>query len=246
MTKPNLSVTAGDGSRVYRHPGTGEQVPSVTTVIKGGIPKPLLVPWAARMAAEHACANWARLSQLPTAQRIAEIKSAHDIYRERTSIVGDTVHNLIDCWSTNQPYPQFTKEVDQYANRFIDFMLDKRPEFIENEVTLWSEKHGYAGTADFIAKIDGRTVLGDVKTGRNVYPEVGLQLSALANTDFILREDGREDPLPEFDGLVALHVRPRSWNLIVVSQADECFKAFLAAKQIMEWERNIAPKVLEK
>lgn len=245
MTAPKLAVTdPKTGSRKYRHPITREHVPSVTTVIKGGIPKPALIPWAAKMAAEHAVANWLRLSAVPHEARINEIKTAYKEYTEKAADRGDIVHSLIECWSTGQPYPDWPKDVELFVDQFISFMAMERPEFIENEVTVWSNTYGYAGSADFIARIKGKVVLGDVKTGRRVYPEVGLQLAALANADFILREDGSEEPLPDIDGLVALHVRPRSWNLIPVYEADACFEAFLAAKRVMEWERNTSGNVL--
>jgi len=244
MTAPKLAVTTSTGARVYQHPLTGEQVPSVTTVIKGGIPKPALVPWAAKMAAEHAVANWTRLSTMAHPQRIYEIKNAHRTYSEERAQVGDVVHTLIECWSTGVAYPEWDDEVDAFASQFIAFMLAKRPQFIENEATLWSRKHGYAGTLDFIALIDSRVILGDVKTGKRVYPEVGLQLSALANADFLIREDGTEEPIPAIDGMAALHVRPRSWKLVEAERTAECFGAFLAAKEVMNWERNIAPHVL--
>jgi hypothetical protein len=156
------------------------------------------------------------------------------------------VHKLIECWSTGTPYPTWDKEVEKFVDQFINFMTTVRPVFLESEVTVWSRTHGYAGTADFIAMINGNVVLGDVKTGRNLYPEVGVQLSALANADFIIREDGTEEPLPAIDMLAALHVRPRSWNLNYVNKADESFQCFLAAKAVMEWQRNTAPRVLKK
>lgn len=242
MTKPVLAVQSGD-HRVYRHPRTREEVPSVTTVI-GMVSKPFLVPWAAKMAAEHAAANWYRLSKLSPEERITEIKNAHKQYAEKRADIGDAVHDLIDCWSKGTSYHEWPVEIDPYINQFISFMTEHRPEFLENEVTLWSRKHNYAGTADWIAKIDGRVILGDNKTGRRVYNEVGLQLSALANADFIIREDGTEEPLPEIEGLAALHIRPRSWKLVPVYEQGECFSAFLAARKLLYWEREIAPNVL--
>lgn len=244
MTAPSLAVTTNTGARVYRHPISGEEVPSVTTVIKGGVPKPALIPWAAKMAAEHAVANWTRLSTVPHVQRINEIKNAHRTYTEERATVGDLVHTLIECWSTGTPYPRWGDEVDSFANQFISFMIAKRPEFIENEATLWSRSHGYAGTLDFIARIGGRVILGDVKTGKRVYPEVGLQLAALANADFLIRATGEEEPIPPVDAMAALHVRPRSWKLVEVDRTAECFGAFLAAKEVMNWDRNVAPHVL--
>ena len=100
-------------------------------------------------------------------------------------------------------------------------------------------KHGYAGTADFVAKINGVVVLGDVKTGRALYPEVGLQLSALAHADFIIREDGTEVPMPPIEKMAALHVRPKTWALVYLNKTDECFDAFLAAKTSWSGRRRL-------
>jgi hypothetical protein len=244
VTNPKLSVTEKSGDRRYQHPLTREKVPSVTTVIKGGIPKPALVPWAAKMAAEHACANWLRLSKMPHDDRVNEIKNAHRVYTEKTANTGNIVHKLIECWSTGEPYPEWPKEVEGFVDQFVKFMMQSRPVFMESEVTVWSRTYNYAGTADFIARIDNQVVLGDVKTGRSLYPEVGLQLSALAHAEFIIREDGTEEPLPVIERMAALHVRPRSWKLEYVGKTEECFECFLAAKKILEWSQTVAPNVL--
>jgi hypothetical protein len=244
MTQPVLAVTDPDGSRYYVHPLTGEKVPSVTTVIKQGVPKQALVNWAARMAAEHAVKNWLRLSTMPAMARVDEIKNAHIVYTEQKADIGDIVHSLVECWSTGQPFPSYPKEVNGFVNQLIDFMTAKRPRFLENECTFWSRKYGYAGTGDFIIDVNGRVLLSDLKSGKSLWPEVGLQTSALANADFILRPDGTEDPIPHIDGIAALHVRPRSWKLVELNKADECFQGFLAAKGVADWERLVASNVL--
>lgn len=244
MTAPKLARTLADGTRRYVHPRTGEVAYSVTTIIKGGVPQPWMGPWAAKMAAEHACANWLRLSKLPHNQRIAEMKNAHVQYAEKAAKLGDIVHSLVECWMTGQAFGETPKEISGYVNNFIDFLHSERPEFIENECTVWSRTHGYAGTADFIVRVKGKTLVADLKSGRELHPEIGMQLSALAHADFILREDGTEEPLPEIQGLAGLHVRPRGWKFPEIQESEACFKAFLAAKRVMEWAQDTAPKVL--
>lgn len=244
MTKPSLSVTQPDGSRKYVHPLTGEAVPSITTIIKAGLPQPWLGPWAAKMASEHLVANWERLSGESAWVRINEGKAAYKNYAEQRAYVGDVVHDLVDCWSIGRPYPDPPREVRLYIDRFIDFLTAKRPVFLENETTFWSRTYGYAGTGDFIVKIDGKTYLADLKSGKSLHPEVGLQTSALAHTDFILRPDGTEHELPDIDGIAALHLRPRGWKFVVLQESEKCFEAFLAAREVMEWTIEIAPNVL--
>jgi hypothetical protein len=228
--------------RVYQHPVTGEQAPSVTTIISAGVPKPALVGWAAKMAAEHAVKNWDRLTSLKVYDRVNEIKSAHEVYTKSKGDIGDTVHNLVEAWQTGQAYS--TEGVDSFTTQFINFMFDNKPTFLENEFTVWSRIYGYAGTGDFIARIGPKTYWVDIKTGKSLHDEVGLQLAALSKADFILRENGDEVEMPPCDGLIALHIRPRSWKMATINHPDECFKAFLAAKEILEWSRYIAPTVL--
>ena len=57
MSNPATANTADDGSRTYTYPPTGEQFPSVTTVLGATEGKPWLVPWSARLAAEYAVDN---------------------------------------------------------------------------------------------------------------------------------------------------------------------------------------------
>lgn len=244
MTSPALAVEMPDGTRCYRNPRTGETAPSVTTIIAAGIPKIALCGWHDRLSAEYADANWAELTPLASWERIERIRAAPDAERQRAADLGTAVHSAIDDWATGKPH-NHPKEVGSYLNSYISFLSEKRPRFIENETTVWSRTYGYAGTLDWIAEIEGKTYLADTKSGRKVYPEVGLQLAALAHADFIIRDDGTEEPIPEFGFLAALHVRPRSWRFIPVGHHELNFKAFLACREIYSWTHDVAPHVLE-
>ena len=57
MSNPVTATTNEDGSRSYTYPPTGEQFPSVTTILGATEGKPWLVPWSARLAAEYAVDN---------------------------------------------------------------------------------------------------------------------------------------------------------------------------------------------
>lgn len=215
----------------------------MTTVIKHAFPKPALTMWAARKAAEYAVTNWNELEPLPVQEKVDRIRYAHEKIRDDAADIGDAVHETIDLWMKGESR-EVTRSTNSYLNQFVDFVFDNQPRFIENEVTFWSRTHGYAGTADWIAEIDGKIVLGDNKTGKGIYAEVGLQLSALAGCDFIIRQDGSEEEIPPLDELAALHVRPRSWKLVPVARQQECFEAFLAARAVMRWSEEVSPHVL--
>jgi hypothetical protein len=243
MTAPALAVMT-DAGRVYRHPATGEEVPSVTTIIGGGVPKPALVGWAAKQAAEYAVANWDTLGSLGVADRVTQIKGAHERTSGTAAGLGDAVHDATDALCSGRPIPDAEGAVKPFMAQFGKFLDERKPEFLMTEVTVWNRTYGYAGTFDWLARMGGWLTLGDTKTGKNVWPEVGLQLAALSHAEFILRPDGTEEPMPEAELLGVLHLRPRSWALIPVSRSEQCWQAFLAAKRITDWTRTVAPDVL--
>lgn len=240
MTKPVLAREMPDGSRMYYHPVTGEIVPSVTGVRDVAIAKPQLIQWAATTGAKYAVENWDELHEMTNIEKVQAIAFAHRRQADAAAAKGDNVHDLIDAWSKGIAM-DVPKGVKGQVEQFSSFMLDHKPTFLETEVTLWSRQHQYAGTADWIAEIGGVVVLGDNKTGRKVYPEVGLQLSALAHCDFIIRPDGTEEAIPPIQALMVLHIRPRSYKLIKVIEDDANWSAFLAARTIYRWIKESNP-----
>src|SRR6185369_1773292 len=113
-----------------------------------------------------------------------------------------------------------------YMTSFVKFIMDRQPEFLYSEVTTWSRKHGYAGTADAICIMGRKTFLIDYKSGKSLHSEVALQLTALAKADFIITEDGEELDIPPIDGLAAVHIRPRSWHIAEIDHVEESWRAF--------------------
>jgi hypothetical protein len=242
MTSPPLAQTQPDGSRRYCHPKTAEVVPSVTTILRV-IAKPNVTRWAARKAAEYALEHWAELEGMSDPEAIARISGAHEQISDVAKDIGNAVHEVAEMWGKGEAHEP-ARGTASYVNQLISFLMDSKPRFIENECTLWSRKHQYAGTADAIAEIDGKLYLLDFKTGKRVYEEAALQLSALANADFIIREDGTEEEIPALEVLAAVHVRPRSCRVIPVNHMTDNFAVFLACRRIVDWTDRIAPTVL--
>jgi hypothetical protein len=238
---PPLAVTQPDGSRRYRHPLTGEVEPSVTTILKI-IAKPNVDRWISRKTAEFTALHLDELDGLSTAEKAERIRASHEEISGAARDLGTAIHETIDSWQKGEAAAD-PEGAGPYLNRFIDWVLDVQPSFIENECTLWSRTHGYAGTADAIAEINNKVYLLDFKTGKGVYAEAALQVSALAGADFIITPEGEEKEIPALDLLAAVHIRPRSCRLIPVSGQEENMKAFLAARQILRWQEEVAPNV---
>ena len=243
MTAPPLAIQ-DEWRRKYIHPLSGECVPSVTTVLQM-LPKDGLSSWMAKKAAEFAVERWEELGTLTPGERLESIRTASEEVSRPAAEKGDLVHDIIDSWMSGRPRDDDPGQVNSYMNSFIRFLTDTRPRFIENEVCLFSRAYDYCGTADWIAELDGKIVLGDTKSGKAIYPEAALQVSALAHADFILRDNGDEEKIPPISDLMVLNVRPRSWKLARVKNSEACFQVFLGARRIYDWINGLSDEVLE-
>ena len=89
------------------------------------------------------------------------------------------------------------------------------------------KKHGYAGTLDIIGTVNGKGVwIIDVKTGKGIYPEAWLQLSAYKAA---LEEEGQE-----VDEIAVLLLKEN--GKYVFEKGEPNLEAFLACKTLWEWQ----------
>jgi len=85
-------------------------------------------------------------------------------------------------------YTEYQIEFAKQAfEKFIKWFDVAKPEIILTETPFVSEKFEYGGTLDMLVKIGSQNWLIDVKTGDSIYPEMGMQLSALRT---LLEENG--------------------------------------------------------
>lgn len=227
---------------------------SVTTILSNGIPKPALMHWAAFEAAQCAVDNIPALVRArgEEARREARQWIQHAAERKRDSAanLGTVIHGFLEAQVLGQPTPEFTDEQRPFVEAFGRFLDDWQPEYEATELTVANTEVGYAGTLDFIAHlpaIGSGLLMGDYKTGKSVYPEVGLQLAAYRRaTVGWTRPDGVEVKPPATVGAVVLHVRPegmpggepRGYALHPVKTDDDVFARFLEAKGIAEATRK--------
>jgi hypothetical protein len=244
VTSPAQASTGGNGHRVYRW--QGREYPSVTAVLKGGVPAPFLVRWAAKAAAEYAIANLDRLQLLPAGQAVREVKQAPWATRDAAADRGDLVHAAVEAQATGRPRPDLPEHARPFLAAFDRFLAERRPVFLAAEQTVYSRRYGYAGTFDALATLPGLgVVLLDVKTGHRVYPEACLQLAAYAAADFLGHPDGTTElPLPAIDAGAVLHLRPGGYRLLQVPIGAAVLEAFLAALAVFRFATDLAPTLL--
>lgn len=248
MTAPANATSKRGVGRFYRHPGTGEEFASVTTILKAA-PKPALVPWAAKMAAEFAVDN---LDQVAALLKSGQRQAAIDLikgspYRsaDKAADLGSAIHARVEAHILGTPILKAPAEQQPFMDQFERWLTDFDPTFDAAEVTVLNRTHGYAGTLDMIATIKGLgCLLIDVKTGKGIYGEVGLQMAAYRYGEAAMLRSGYEEPLDAVDGCAVLHLRSDKCDLIPVRADGVVFDAFLAIKKVWEWEQGLSRDVV--
>jgi hypothetical protein len=250
MTAPLHAFPTANG-RYYAHPARKSSVPSITN-IKDIKNIPALKYHFSRVAATYAADNSQMLAGLPRDAAFTLIKeSPFQKSDDDPGRIGDIVHDWIDRYAKSNGQPPGTDELAAVPitarrmwTQFEAFRDRYNPEFVDSEFTVWSETHGYAGTADLFMKMNGAGILADTKTGKNVYPEVAMQLAALDKADFILDPEGRELPMHHADAYACLHLRPTYFELRPIDNIEAAWRAFLGLKEVFDWNVNYSDKTL--
>lgn len=216
------------------YPWKHDKYVSVTTAISEGLPKPALNRWFVKSMAEKAIREVDVISSLPTDEALEYLlKPESDL--NHAAILGSHVHSIIEKLSRGEEIQTPTSKQQPYVESFLKFIQDYNPVFLETESTVFSRQHGYAGTMDAMAQIGDKRYVIDYKTGKAVWPEAALQISAYRYADFLGRPDGREDGLPPCDGGLVLHIRPRGYEIIPVDTSTAVFDTFLSALDLFRW-----------
>lgn len=254
-----------DRSGYYTHPGTGEKYLSVTTILSGGIPKQALVHWAAREAALCAVDNVPALVRARGEEARREIATwiqrAAERKRDSAADLGSLIHGFVEARVLGQPTPELTDEQRPFVEAFDRFLDDWQPEYEATELVVCNTEHGYAGTLDAKLSLSslpdelleagikpGDLLDVDYKTGKAVYPEVGVQLAAYRRANVGWLKDGTQVVPPATVAGLVLHIRPenmpggepRGYAMRPVKTDDDVFAVFLAAKVIASATRKDA------
>lgn len=232
------------GGRTYVWPPTGENFTSVTTALnalnKGGLPR-----WSARLVAEGALSQfdvWREIQEREgDAAAVTFLRNLPWEKRDKSADAGTAVHAAVAAEILGTEAPRWPTAYTGHREQFLRFCDRYRPDWQTSEATVFSRRHGYAGTLDFTAiiEIDGKLYLVDLKTGERVYEEVALQLSAYRYADWIDLEDEIEHPIPEVDACAVLHLRPRSFAFREVEVTPVTFVAFLHVLEAHRWQQRV-------
>jgi hypothetical protein len=151
---------------------------------------------------------------------------------------GTSVHDLTEHFVDTDAYIEsLSEEMRGYGIAYRNWVHDFQPKIIAQEQTVFSNKHGYAGTLDALIQFgEGEPIILDKKTGADLYPEVQLQLSAYKEC---YEEKGQHV------GMAALLLKPdgtykfERYNEFLINE-------FLACKRLYEWKNKKQMEEIQK
>lgn len=235
----------------HRYTIDGIKVDGVTTLIKGGLPKPALPNWAAREVAEFIADNLHRIDEWRAMDRDALVRTLKVIpeqVRDTAGKRGTDVHDYAEHLVKGEEV-EYEEHLAGHVEAYIKF-LDEwqvRPVLVERWVG--SRSFRYGGTTDLVADVvtpwaitpehcswlaaaipagTPLRVIFDPKTSRSgLWPEVAYQLAAYWRADFYMDGD-TEIPMVSLgiQHAAAVHVRADGYDVHFVDAGPETFKTF--------------------
>jgi len=244
VTTPALAENVRGKGRHYRS-NDGELVPSVTNVI-GIMDKPALPRWAANMVAQRAMVLKHSLANMDDNEVVDTLKSAPWSKSRRASDRGTDIHAYLEAKMNRWEPEDLSDDAIPFKDAADDWyeQVGASYEDVQTEVTMFHM--GYAGTADVIAKRDGRWVIADFKTSKAIYDEAALQLTALAGCHMLA--DGTPVPWRDEAGmmrgvwpeLVVVRIGQDKWEEKVVADPDNAIIAFYGLLEAWHWKHSKA------
>lgn len=228
-----------------------QKIPGVTTII-GVLDKPALTQWAATSVATAAVEGWDRFTKMSPIARFEELKTAHRKAKTESAVRGNRIHDLGDRISRGEEVDPQDQDLRSAAQAYIDLLDAWELQPVHTEMPVVSYDYLYAGTADgiFESPKTGRIIV-DIKTGKNAYSEVALQLAAYRFATHYLEEipqtgprGGKkpslweEKPLPDVDGAAVIHIQreteesPAVARLLPVIADQDIWNVFLYLREV--------------
>lgn len=245
------------------------ECPSVTTILNN-INKPALVNWAALEVAKYAYQARDTWHQLEEQAAIDLLKRAPYRDSRQKMDIGSAVHAAVDAHikkgtiqAETEP-PTVDIELLPYVAGAARFLDDYVRRVIHSEVTFVNLTYRYAGTCDLVAELlpahqlkergiddeladqlGSQICVVDWKTGKRLYPEVALQLSAYANNEFACHPDGTRWNIAPVTAAIAVHLDGNAgYTAQPIQLSDQLFRTFVALRTLQKWRDTLEDSVL--
>lgn len=242
VTGPRNARTDPDtGLRYYRW--QGRDLPSVTSIRRmAGLPHGLH-QWAIGKVIDYAIGNAPKIAELANADSgvitllKSELRKAATAERDLAAELGTRVH---DAAASGHDPATVDEKLRPRLRQYHHWLEASGAEILAAEFQCWSLTHGYAGTADLLVRFrDGSVWLIDLKTGKGIYPEHALQLTAYRRSDFVGADDVVDDHVSDLlrhaSGMAVLHLADDGWEFIRVREDEEAWEAFCGLLRFATW-----------
>ena len=226
MTATGLKFSPGN----HQYRLDGKPVPSVTTLLGKGLPKPALTYWSAKMVAEFVADNEADVEALRRMGRgpmVNALKGVPWEKRDTAAVRGTDVHALAEHLIHGEEV-QVPEHLTEYVKGYVAWLDEWEPEVLLTERLVANRHWFYAGKFDVIYRLrDGRVVLADNKTSGGIYGDTACQLAAYNGAEFYVDDNADEQPMPATDGLAVIHITPGETLLYPIREPDDAWKTWL-------------------
>ncbi len=205
-------VTKGRG-HYYQINGSGDLLPGVTTILGATIPKPYLVPWAAKEAAnrikvhlsEYAVNRPLTVDEID--RLVEEGRKEHEKKRDDAADVGTRAHHAIDSY-INGDKVELTDDIRPAVEAFHKWQDSNPFRLVMGDTKVASPFFRFGGSLDILGESKDGLGIIDLKTSNQISWEYALQVAAYAvaftetfgeeiKWAMVLRV-GKKDP-PEFE-----------------------------------------------
>jgi len=213
------------------------KLPGVTSVLKMVVDKSgPLMGWALKLAHEYMVDNPGGSSEAMRGHVFGS--------RDKATNKGSTVHSFLEARTKvggTLDTSGLPTEIRPYCEAALQFEREHPHQIKYNECIVANFTYGYAGTVDRIATrmyaegddIGYENWLYDWKTGKGVYDEAHLQVTAYKHAEYIwIPTEKKLIPMPKIDRVAIVHLRPTGKASLIPVDADaESFEDFIAAKR---------------
>lgn len=241
----NATTDPATGLRYYSW--QGRRLPSVTSIRRlAGVPHQL-VQWQLSKVIDRAVDEWTTLGEQlssgdPAAVQLVRhrLRKAATDERDAAAALGTAVH---DAAATGRSVTSVPPEIAPRLRQYLHWLSSSGAEILGAEFQCWNLTVGYAGTADLLCRFpDGSVWIVDLKTGKGIYPEYGLQLLAYLMAEFIGEDDVIDDRLTsllrEAKGMAVLHLAEDHWEFVSLRADTETWSAFRGLLAFGMWMKD--------
>lgn len=159
----------------------GEYVPGVTTVIGKISDKTNLIYWAVNKACDFLLSA-IEAGDVINNGHIEIARKAHTKAKEEAADIGKTAHDWIEQHiKGGSPEMPDDPRVLNAINAFLKWEDVNKVKYLGSEMKLYSLEKKVAGTADVLAKVNGKLTLIDNKTANGIYDDHKIQACAYAD-----------------------------------------------------------------